>query len=948
MHSKRISSLLVTLSLAGPLPALAGLYDAPVDAASLTAAYEGWRKLYQEMHLVGPFYGVIQSPSISSQDPSHGIVIGYPDFGGIVIGTSFTIRTAFSDADFGELGATVYLGSEYLKLGASFDTFRDVVIGYSTRDSGLAIVFLPDDEPGLTPVAPAPVLPSPAGPAWIDTQGHDFGIHGRITAYRTLYKQGDGTLRLTHAENVWNAAPVVYQGVLAASAAGLRTDVSLASNGMVRFEQSAADRFDHVVSGNGTLVKAGQGELLLSRAQALTGALHVIEGRLALAAEATPGERVRILVKDGATFDLAARTDVTEVAALSGSGNVVLGNGALLIGSAAQAGESFAGRLSGVGALEVGSGARIELSGHNTQAGGVLVRGVLVTGSDSSLGARGKALSLDDGQLILSASFELDRTLRSTGNSALDQGEHRLILNQGLSGSGSLSKTGSGTLVLTDAGDFFGTLNVQAGALALAGGGSSGAGSRVALARETLFDIAGADGPRVIAGLSNDTGGATVRLGNNALRVHQSASTAFHGRIEGSGAFEKGGSGSLYVGDAAWTGTTRILAGELSVHPGLGSLRVENDGVLRMTVHDTASAWSGKLSGSGNFVKSGSGLLWLRGDNTQAKVLIMEGVLAGRSGTLGRDIEVGSGAGVAFFIDEDDRHEGMISGTGTLYSYGNGALTLAGTYLHSGGTAIANTLRIDNDDRLGAPGAGLLIAGGTLQALGDLDLRRHIALGADGGTLDSNGFNITLRGRVDGPGGLTKAGAGRLTLLGNRDYAGHTLVAGGELVFAGALEGSFEVLAGARLVGSGFLDGDIAVHDGGSLWLTGEALEVSGDIRLGGTLNIDLARHISNDPVLTAGRLTIAHAVELDLSGLDLAATPRRLVLARANDIVFADGGRLALSDDLIQAGYRFEVSEGSLALLAAPVPEPSITALLLAGLGLLGWRTGLMRKLRT
>jgi autotransporter-associated beta strand protein len=611
----------------------------------------------------------------------------------------------------------------------------------------------------------------------------------------------------------------------------------------------------------------------------------------------------------------------------------VLGSGTLRILGAAPAGDSFAGRLSGSGMLEVAAGARIEVSGHNTQAGGTLVRGTLIAGNDASLGAAGQVLRLDGGQLQLSAAFQLDRLLHNTGSSRLDTGDHTFVLGQSLSGSGVLDKTGNGDLALTRAGDLAGTIHVRTGSLTLIGQGDSGANSRIELAHGTVFDLAGATGARALAGLSNGDGGAVVKLGANTLHVVHAGSDGFNGRIEGSGSFEKDGSGTLRIGDAAWTGSTRILAGELAVDASMASQRVHNEGVLRMTPSSSAAAWSGELSGGGRFIKDGSGLLWLRGANSQARVEIVQGVLAGRSSTLGRDIDVAQDAGVAFFIDQDDRHEGTIRGAGVLYSYGSGALTLAGRYEHTGGTAISNTLRIDSDARLGATRGGLLIAGGTLQALADLELRRHIALGADGGTLDSNGFDITLIGRIDGPGGLTKTGDGRLTLLGDYDYAGHTIVAGGELVFAGALKGSFEVLAGARLIASGLLGGDISVSEGGSLWLTGDALEVSGDIDLDGGLNIDLARQAWRGPLLAAGRLTISHVVEVALSGLDVTRRAPRVELVRADDIVFAEGGQLSLSDELTQAGYRIEMSGGSIALLAAPVPEPSSIAVLLAGL---------------
>ncbi|MDP2870070.1 MAG: autotransporter-associated beta strand repeat-containing protein [Methyloversatilis sp.] len=929
----------MALVLAAPLPVAAGLYDGAVDPAALAAAYDGWRKLKDEVYLIDPSYGahfnLLQPgcclPAINFDRPDFEAWTGH-------------LWTAFSDADLGAPGATLYLGSERLVIGASFDTFRDVVIGYTTSQYGADYAFLPIVNPDGTPMpvpAPAPLTPRPAGPAWIDTQGNTFGIHGQVTAHQTLYKQGAGTLRLTHADNVWHAAPVVSFGVLAATAASLCTDVTVRSGGRLVFEQSDADRFDHVMSGAGTVVKAGSGELLLNRAQTFSGELHVAEGRLKLAAGATPGQRPRILVDLDATLDLAALTTTTEAASLSGAGDVWLGSGTLRISGPSPAGDTFAGRLSGAGMLEVGSNARIELTGHNTQAGGTLVRGTLIAGIDVSLGAAGQALRLDGGRLQLSSALELARALHSTGNSTVDLGDHRLTLFDSLSGDGTLKKSGGGELTLSQVGHFTGTVDVGAGTLALQGRGSTGDASHIYLAHDAVFDLSAADGARTLAGLSNLGGGATVKLGDNALRVHQSGGRrVFGGRIEGSGAFEKDGSGTLVVGDAAWTGTTRVLAGELSVSPGLASQRVQNAGVLRMTNADTA-AWSGELSGAGRFVKSGEGLLWLRGANTQAFVEVRQGTLVGRSSTLGRDIDVAHGAGVGFFIDEDDTHHGTVRGAGVLYSYGSGALTLAGTYAHSGGTAISNTLRIDSDARLGDARAGLLIAGGTLQALDDLTLRRHIALGADGGTLDSNGFDITLIGRIDGPGGLTKAGSGRLTLLGDYDYAGHTVVAAGELVFGGALEleGSFEVLAGARLVASGILGGDISVSEGASLVLTGDAVTISGLVDLGGSLTFDLARGMRSEALLSAGTLMISQAVELALTGFDPAHRAQRIELAWANDIVFTEAGRLALSGDLTQAGYRLDVSNGTLALIAAPVPEPSTIVLLLAGLGVVGRR---------
>ncbi|OYW34035.1 MAG: hypothetical protein B7Z51_00110, partial [Methyloversatilis sp. 12-65-5] len=51
--------MLLALALAAPLPVAAGLYDGPVDPAALAAAYDGWRELKDELHLIVPYNGAI-------------------------------------------------------------------------------------------------------------------------------------------------------------------------------------------------------------------------------------------------------------------------------------------------------------------------------------------------------------------------------------------------------------------------------------------------------------------------------------------------------------------------------------------------------------------------------------------------------------------------------------------------------------------------------------------------------------------------------------------------------------------------------------------------------------------------------------------------------------------------------------------------------------------------
>ncbi|MBU0603543.1 MAG: autotransporter-associated beta strand repeat-containing protein [Gammaproteobacteria bacterium] len=928
----------IALALGASLPATAGLYDGAADATALEAAFAGWQTLKKESD------SLWWAGSISIRMPDWGDWFNQGDST-----SSFVILfpqgwvadwLASADADLGAAGAPVYLGSQTLRLGAGFDTWRDFVIGYT-----LASPFPRVEYDGQASGQPA-VEPVRAGGGVIDTAGHDFGIHGRITAHEVLVKQGAGTLRVTNSGNVWLAAPVVAQGRLSGDAPSLDTDIHVGSGAQLEFVQAVDAIHARSVSGDGDVVKRGAATLTLDAPQSFAGTLRLEEGRLALGAAASLESAREVDVAAAATLDLRARTQPTRLRLLTGAGNVELGDGDLWLRGADRwmsgvddGPDVFDGSLSGAGRLVIDALADVELRGNNSQARGTRVEGTLRAGRDTSLGAAQRALELRGGRLVATRGFTLRRAIDSTGDSVIDTGAHGLVLDAALSGSGSLLKAGSGSLMLTRAGRYEGNLHV-AGTLALRGAGSTGAGSRLLLGAGARFDISQADGARAVAGLDSMESDSRVLLGGNALHLDVADHAYYGGRMDGSGDLVKTGAGTQWLyGAGDFSGTTRVREGVLEALPQSVGTRVVNDAVVRMHVGaGGAQAWSGELSGSGRFVKTGGGLLWLRGGNTQAKVVVEGGALAGRSASLGGDIDVEHGAGVAFYIDGNDTHSGRIAGAGTLYSYGDGVLTLAGSYSHSGGTAVSNTLRIDSDARLGAAEGALLLAGGTLQAQADMTLNRHVALGVDGGRIDTDGHDIVLNGDVTGPGGLTKTGDGRLTLAGAYSYAGLTLVEAGELSLTGVLDGSFEVMAGARLTASGVVGGDI-ISSGGDIVIGSSGVR-AGSIILGGTMTFNIAASGAGSAMLSAGSLSIGSGAAIRVQADDLFLRPGgQITLLAAGGISVLDAGSIRLDDRLVAAGYSVSVSDAALTLVAAPVPEPSQLALLLAGLGLAGWR---------
>lgn len=918
------------------LPAHADLYDGGAEAG-LDEAFTAWQRFDFERAQLPLWWSPpvtidLICACMSSLTGAWGVTIstgGYwsSDWTGAVIGGyGYDVRFlglenvhAGSDADLGPQGQAVELARDTtLFVTASFETFRDMVVGSTT--------------PGF-------------GWAGIDTDSFDLAIHGRMTAHDPLYKYGSGRLELTSDLNVWNAAPRIHQGTLSGSAASLRTDIEL-NGARVEFVQREDATYEHTLSGHGDLIKSGEGRLSLNGAQTFAGLLRIDAGTLAFGSGAMLAHALDVEVAAGATLDLLATTDPHTFRTLSGGGHVVLGESVLELASGSDIWARFDGSMSGRGTLRVGAGVLLELSGEHLQQGGTEVRGALRVAKDASLGAVGADLVLRGGQLEALDAMDLRRGVHVVDYGEIVSASGALVIRGALRGTGTLSHRGAGDLVLGAAGAFDGLLDVVAGGLVFDGAGSSGERSRIALGAGTMLDLSTAAGERTLAGLDSAYDDSMLRLGRHALTLNVDDSSAFAGRIEGHGDLIKTGGGTLALsGQNSMSGRMTVAAGELLLSPGAAAQAIRNDAVVRMMVDGGAQAWSGELSGSGRFVKEGGGLLWLRGSNHQASVVVQEGALVGRSATLGADIQVANGASVGFYIDADETHTGRVAGGGVMYAHGPGVLTLAGEYSHTGGTSIANTVRVDHDARLGDVVGDLLLSGGTVQATADLDLQRRVFVGPDGGTLDSNGYDIVLSGGIAGPGGLTKAGDGRLTVTGPYRVQGLTSVQGGELAFEGVLAGSFEVMAGGRLVAEGFTGGSVDVHAGGELWLGSNAtleldtLLLDGRLTLAGR-NLEVSGSIGDRPLLSASSvLLLSGAAWLDVDPALSLPAGGRIEVIRAGEIRVVDGGTIALSERLAIAGHRLEMSDGALFLVAAPVPEPSSWALLLAGFGLIGWR---------
>jgi hypothetical protein len=273
-------------------------------------------------------------------------------------------------------------------------------------------------------------------------------------------------------------------------------------------------------------------------------------------------------------------------------------------------------------------------------------------------------------------------------------------------------------------------------------------------------------------------------------------------------------------------------------------------------------------------------------------------------------------------------NDGHVDNMGTLLNAMGGSMHNRGTMTNSSPDTLIN------DGFMVVEGVLTNTATGVAHNNGDLEI-------ADGGALVNDGL-LNNDGYIDNQGAVTVGVTG--IIRGSGAYAqsaGSTRVDGlldvAELDFAGGLLTGDGVLtsAGGVLIGSGTMLAPSGVGGARS-----GRLDVVGDFTLadGAALSIDLDGTLagsSYDWLAIDGSATLAGDLFLDFAFTPLAGQVFTFLTA-SNGIsgrfghVHADGWDVSLS---------YGDNAVSLTLAAAPVPEADSWALLLAGLGLIGWR---------
>lgn len=232
-------------------------------------------------------------------------------------------------------------------------------------------------------------------------------------------------------------------------------------------------------------------------------------------------------------------------------------------------------------------------------------------------------------------------------------------------GIGSLTKTGAGTLELTNTNNnYFGGTNINGGILSIADdsilGNSSGA---LSFDGGTLLATGAIISARPV---TLNAGGGTFDIGTNST---------FSSNIIGPGSLTKTGSATLTLtGTNSYTGGTTVTQGILE---GTTS-GIQGDILNNANVYFTQNfdgTYSGDMSGSGAVQKNGTGTVEFTGTNSYTGgTAINSGTLEGNTHSLQGNI-IDNGATLTFNQNFPGTFNGTITGSGNLNKIGSSSLT---------------------------------------------------------------------------------------------------------------------------------------------------------------------------------------------------------------------------------------------------------------------------------
>ena len=435
--------------------------------------------------------------------------------------------------------------------------------------------------------------------------------------------------------------------------------------------------------------------------------------------------------------------------------------------------------------IKTGTGTLALTGVANTFTGEIDIRGgVLSYAADASLGNAGNAVLLG-GTLNASEDLAFARSVTLNAGGGFSASANRTLTVNTLIGNGAGSAlaisttTNTGTVVLTQANTYTGPTTVTGGTVSIAAANNLGDGS----ATNTLTLVAG----RLRVTETLDLGvnrTLTLGTGTNFLDVADTKTLTVSGVVGGTGSLTKEGLGTLVISAATsaitgqfrpmagvtdvtavpnifQTGTLNLVAGDTGTINfgavtalnlgGLIGVREFDYGTRTLTLggNNTASTYTGALSGNGNVIKIGTSDQAFGGANSYTGETLVQG---------GRLVLRAPSTNVGNF---------KVTNNATLFI--NNSLA-SSAEVNSVFGAAANKIELDN---------------GTLRADfgndSDRTINREIVIGPNGGKIDvGSGEKLRNSLVLTGSGAVEKISSGYLILNnGSPTFTGPWTITGG-------------------------------------------------------------------------------------------------------------------------------------------------------------------------
>jgi len=580
------------------------------------------------------------------------------------------------------------------------------------------------------------------------------------------------------------------------------------------------------------------------------------------------------------TIILQDGDNITQNITLTGNVNINVSNSGQPVGYNSTA--NISGVISGSYNLTKTGGGKLTLAGVNTYSGITNINdGTLALDTTGSIENSSK-VQLTGGGFNISGFFADYSTSNKTikgleGSGGVNLGSNMLTINNGddfiFSGSiagASISKTGTGRLTLNGSNSHYQTY-INDGTLVLGSAGSISNSVVILMSNTAKFDISTSN--KTIRGLETNGNypNAEVILGNRVLTINITSAGSvpidliFSGKIIGTGGITITGTGSLagpgkltLTQENTYTGVTTISSGTLQLgnNTSAGSIagNIVNDANLIFFRSDDYT-YSKIISGTGGVTKTGTGILYLTGNNTYTgTTTISNGTLQ-----LGNNTPTGSVAGNIFnnanlvFARSDDYTNPLlqsISGSGSITKIGTSILTLRGinyytgtTNINDGTLALASTSTIDfsvvslmsNTAKFNISTGNKTIRG--LESNSNYP-NAEVILGNRILTIN-NTSDFTFHGKFTGMGGsITKRGVGMFAISNSANTA----------------TGTFIDTVGIVLLDNANWAGNFRKYANGNL-------EIIGNVNIGGTLTLSGGNTMMNLTTTPPSKITVTGAV---------------------------------------------------------------------------------------